>query len=125
MYTTKSDVYSYGVLLYEIFSDGATPHAAVPTSEVLRAVEAGERLARPSSETPDAILDLIRACTQLTVAHRPSMASVDKQLSATPLLFVSNPAAAAMVAAARDDRRRPLALQAFEPSEDDLGESVL
>ena len=88
VYTTKSDVYSYGVLLYEIFSGGATPHATVSTDQVLRAVQAGQRLPRPRADTTEDIVTLIRDCTQMDVARRPSMAHVHRRLHPEALLFV-------------------------------------
>ena len=88
VYTTKSDVYSYGVLLYEIFSGGATPHATVSTDQVLRAVQAGQRLPRPRADTTEDVVTLIRDCTQMDVARRPSMAHVHRRLHPEALLFV-------------------------------------
>jgi serine/threonine protein kinase len=81
VYTTKSDVYSYGVLLYEIFSGGATPFASLSTGEVMRAVTAGQRLARPRRDTPEDIVELLRDCTQLKVAQRPSIGVALERLS--------------------------------------------
>ena len=81
VYTTKSDVYSFGVLLYEIYSGGATPFGRLLTSEVLQAVKAGERLARPRPDTPEDIIALMRQCTAVDVALRPSMSSVHAKLA--------------------------------------------
>lgn len=80
MYTAKSDVYSFGVLLWEIYSGGATPFGTLATAEVVRAVQAGERLQRPSLDTPEDVMTLIWACTTLTASARPSMASVHARL---------------------------------------------
>lgn len=80
VYTTKSDVYSFGVLLYEIYSGGATPFGKLLTAEVLQAVQAGERLARPRQDAPEDMVVLMRQCTTLDVAQRPSMASVHARL---------------------------------------------
>lgn len=75
-FTSKADVYSFGVLLYEIFSGGGTPYAELLVGEVVQMVLAGHRLERPSRDTPDGVVELIRECTQLVVARRPAMATV-------------------------------------------------
>lgn len=82
-YSAKSDVYSIGVLLWEIYSGGRTPFAELAIGEVVRAVLAGARLPRPSAETPQDIMAIIRACTALEVASRPNMARVFARLSGT------------------------------------------
>lgn len=79
-YTAKSDVYSFGVLLWEIYSGGATPFGNLAAGEVVRAVQAGERLSRPSHDTPEDIVALIRACTAVDTAARPGMPSVHARL---------------------------------------------
>jgi serine/threonine protein kinase len=114
VFTTKSDVYSYGVLLYEIFSGGATPFASLSTGEVMRAVTAGQRLARPRRDTPEDIVELLRDCTQLKVAQRPSNCVALERLSTTAL-FVSNRTADSEHA----PRRLPLRSDPDETGEDE------
>ena len=80
LYSTRSDVYSFGVVLWEIYADGARPFGSLAASEVVAAVLAGERLHRPSASTPEDVLELIRECTQLAPAARPSMAAVGARL---------------------------------------------
>lgn len=80
VYTAKSDVYSFGVLLFEIYSGGSTPYASLVTGEVIKAVRAGERLAMPRADTPLDIIALMRQCTQLSPALRPSMATIHAKL---------------------------------------------
>jgi hypothetical protein len=58
----------------------------------MRAVTAGQRLARPRHDTPEDIVALLRDCTQLVVAQRPSMDVALKRLS-TKALFVTHLAA--------------------------------
>lgn len=80
VYTSKADVYSFGVLLFEVFSNGKTPYAELAAAEVLPMVRAGHRLERPSPTTPQGILELIRECTQMAVVRRPAMAVVRQWL---------------------------------------------
>lgn len=86
VYTAKSDVYSYGVLAYEVFSGGATPFGQLRSLDVVAAVKAGELLGRPRADTPDDIVRLMRLCTKLSVGERPSMASIHAQLTGAWLL---------------------------------------
>lgn len=75
-------MYSFGVLTWEIFSGGSTPFAELSTAEVIAAVRAGHRLVQPRATTPESVVVLIRACTQLpNVAARPSMATVRATLA--------------------------------------------
>lgn len=80
VYTSKADVYSFGVLVYEMFSHGGTPYAQLAVGEVLAMVEAGHRLDRPSFTTPQGIVELIRECTQMNMVRRPAMSVVRQWL---------------------------------------------
>lgn len=96
VYTAKSDTYSFGVLLFEIYSGGLTPYANLATTEIVSAVQAGERLARPGPDTPEDIIHLMRACTTLETAVRPSMASVHAKLAGAWTLIDTSTGALAM-----------------------------
>jgi serine/threonine protein kinase len=101
VYTAKSDVYSYGVLIYEVFSGGATPFGQLRSLDVIAAVKAGQLLGRPRADTPDDIVRLMRLCTKLSVGERPSMASIYAQLTGAWLLDGARPAGAVTASAER------------------------
>ncbi|XP_075247009.1 tyrosine-protein kinase Src42A-like [Convolutriloba macropyga] len=44
VFTTKSDVWSFGILFYEICTKGRTPYAGMSNADVLREVEKGYRM---------------------------------------------------------------------------------
>uniref|UniRef100_A0AC34R5A2 Tyrosine-protein kinase n=1 Tax=Panagrolaimus sp. JU765 TaxID=591449 RepID=A0AC34R5A2_9BILA len=48
-YTTKSDVFSFGVLLWEIFSDGREPYPGLTAAEVNAQVKIGYRMSPPDT----------------------------------------------------------------------------
>ncbi|ESP05685.1 hypothetical protein LOTGIDRAFT_181461 [Lottia gigantea] len=47
-YTTKSDVWSFGILLWEIFTLGGTPYACIDTQQLFNFLKDGYRLKKPS-----------------------------------------------------------------------------
>ncbi|XP_070574867.1 tyrosine kinase receptor Cad96Ca-like [Ptychodera flava] len=47
LYTIKSDVWSYGIVLWEIVTLGSTPYANMSSSELIRKLPTGYRLPRP------------------------------------------------------------------------------
>ncbi|CAO4386651.1 unnamed protein product [Caenorhabditis nigoni] len=70
-YSFKSDVWSYGVLLWELFSLGEVPYAEVQTTELLTTHRSGKRLLKPDY-CPDEIYDVMRSCWQELPDDRPA-----------------------------------------------------
>ena len=59
MYSSKSDVWAFGVLLWEIMTLCFVPHHDISDDkEVARAVRAGERLPKPDN-CPDDVYDIM------------------------------------------------------------------
>ena len=48
LYTSKSDVWSYGVLLWEMVTLGAAPYPAVPPERLIPLLAAGYRMNQPA-----------------------------------------------------------------------------
>lgn len=49
IYTSQSDVWSYGILLWEIVTLGANPYPGIATHELLMLLENGYRMEKPNA----------------------------------------------------------------------------
>ena len=80
IYSVQGDVWSYGVLLFEIFSLGAKPYAELQSnSEIMERVKNGHRLAKPP-RAPIAIYQLMVDIWNIEPQLRPSFYNIVKQL---------------------------------------------
>uniref|UniRef100_A0A8C9W6A1 Receptor protein-tyrosine kinase n=1 Tax=Scleropages formosus TaxID=113540 RepID=A0A8C9W6A1_SCLFO len=70
-YTSQSDVWSYGVTVWEMMSFGAEPYAAVRPQEVPDLLEKGERLAQPHICTIDVYMVMVK-CWMIDENVRPT-----------------------------------------------------
>lgn len=76
IYSCQSDVWSYGVLLWEIFSLGGRPYPDVSlTREFCSALKRGLRMTRPD-HAPQTIFDLMKQCWEEKPQSRPSFSSL-------------------------------------------------
>ncbi|CAL8268650.1 unnamed protein product [Merluccius merluccius] len=76
VYTTQSDVWSYGVLLWEIFSLGEAPYSELTsTHKLCSALKTGYRMNRPQHASP-ALYQLMIGCWKTEPASRPSFTSL-------------------------------------------------
>lgn len=60
-FTVQSDIWSFGVVLWEIFTYGKQPFYELSNQEVIKEVVEGKILAQPKN-CPDVIYDLMQAC---------------------------------------------------------------
>ncbi|XP_076606843.1 platelet-derived growth factor receptor beta-like isoform X2 [Chaetodon auriga] len=76
IYSCQSDVWSYGVLLWEIFSLGGSPYPDLPmTQEFYTALKRGYRMSQPE-HAPHNMFDLMKQCWEEKPQHRPSFSSL-------------------------------------------------
>lgn len=54
----QSDVWSYGVLLWEIFSLGRVPYAEVQNDDLVNYLQQGKRMERPKFAPDDMFVDV-------------------------------------------------------------------
>ncbi|KAM5298955.1 angiopoietin-1 receptor isoform 5-T5 [Ctenodactylus gundi] len=75
VYTTNSDVWSYGVLLWEIVSLGGTPYCGMTCAELYEKLPQGYRLEKPLNCDHE-VYDLMRQCWREKPYERPSFAQI-------------------------------------------------
>lgn len=71
IFTTESDVWSYGVLLWEMESGGLKPYAGLSTTELIDQLKKGYRLEKPDG-CSDAVYQIMRDCWNPNPKSRPT-----------------------------------------------------
>ena len=80
-YTCQSDVWSFGVVLYEIFSGGCRPYNHLDTNEkIIQYLLEGQRLAKPDN-CPEGVQLIMGQCWTWSSASRPTFAHLNHELS--------------------------------------------
>ncbi|XP_068509040.1 fibroblast growth factor receptor 3 isoform X5 [Syngnathus scovelli] len=86
VYTHQSDVWSYGVLLWEIFTLGGSPYPGIPVEELFKLLKEGHRMDKPANCTHELYM-IMRECWHAVPSHRPTFRQLvedhDRVLSMT------------------------------------------
>uniref|UniRef100_A0A8C4H6T6 Receptor protein-tyrosine kinase n=1 Tax=Dicentrarchus labrax TaxID=13489 RepID=A0A8C4H6T6_DICLA len=69
-YTHQSDVWSYGVTVWELMTFGTKPYDGIPASEIAGVLEKGERLPQPPICTIDVYMIMVK-CWMIDADSRP------------------------------------------------------
>ncbi|XP_051156812.1 tyrosine-protein kinase Fer isoform X1 [Leptopilina boulardi] len=69
-YTSLCDVWSYGVLMWEIFSKGGSPYHGMSNSQAREQIDKGYRMPAPEG-TPDEVYRLMSRCWEYDPENRP------------------------------------------------------
>ena len=78
-YTIKSDVWSFGILLYEIVTYGRFPYPGMSNYEVLEGVVQGYRMPSPPG-CPDPLYQIMLSCWKAEPDKRPTFEYLKYQL---------------------------------------------
>ena len=79
-FTLKSDVWSYGVLMWEVYSYGRQPHTGISNYEVIDRIKEGRLLESPT-HCPPAIFDIMKSCWTRSPARRATMDTIWSRLN--------------------------------------------
>ncbi|XP_068446087.1 tyrosine-protein kinase receptor Tie-1 isoform X2 [Clinocottus analis] len=80
VYTTKSDVWSFGVLLWEIVSLGGTPYCGMTCAELYEKLPQGFRMEKPKN-CDDEIYELMKQCWRDRPYERPPFSQISVQFN--------------------------------------------
>ncbi|XP_072049863.1 uncharacterized protein [Amphiura filiformis] len=79
-YSSKSDVFSFGVLCWELVTMGSHPWGGYKGSEVIKMVLHGQRLEKPDHCSVEMYDVIMASCWQDNPARRPGFANLKQQL---------------------------------------------
>uniref|UniRef100_A0A8C4DSP3 Tyrosine-protein kinase n=1 Tax=Dicentrarchus labrax TaxID=13489 RepID=A0A8C4DSP3_DICLA len=80
-YSSESDVWSYGILLWETFSLGVCPYPGMTNQQAREQVEKGYRMACPQ-RCPDDVYKVMQRCWQYNPEDRPKFSELQRDLAA-------------------------------------------
>lgn len=79
-YSSKSDVWSYGVLVWEVFSEGKTPFEHLSNSDAVEEISNGLRLFKPKLSS-EKVYQFMNSCWQESPELRPSFCQLMKEIT--------------------------------------------
>ncbi|XP_040916057.1 tyrosine-protein kinase receptor TYRO3 [Toxotes jaculatrix] len=112
IYTTQSDVWAFGVTMWEIMTRGQTPYPGVENSEIYEFLIKGERLKKPA-DCRDDIYEIMHSCWSPVPKCRPSFQHLVGQLEALWLSLSPGP-----------PQKEPLLYVNLEGDEGEEGERI-
>jgi serine/threonine protein kinase len=78
-YSNKSDVWSFGVVIWEIYSFGINPYQGMSNDQVIEHVLSGKTLTVPD-KCPEQYSILMESCFKFKPEHRTSFLQISKML---------------------------------------------
>ncbi|CAG9855443.1 unnamed protein product [Phyllotreta striolata] len=78
-FSNKSDMWSFGILLWEIYSFGRVPYPRIPLADVVKHVEKGYKMEAPEG-CPSEVYEIMRQAWDLNPEKRPNFHEVKGKL---------------------------------------------
>uniref|UniRef100_A0A1B6GL01 Tyrosine-protein kinase n=1 Tax=Cuerna arida TaxID=1464854 RepID=A0A1B6GL01_9HEMI len=79
-FSNKSDMWSFGILLWEIYSFGRVPYPRIPLADVVKHVEKGYKMEAPEGCPPE-VYEMMRQAWDLLPEKRPTFKEVKAKLA--------------------------------------------
>ena len=79
-FSEASDAWSFGVVMWEMYSRGEEPYALWLPREIIRNLQSGERLKQPRM-CPDQVFSVVQLCWSLDRKARPTFAELFQLLN--------------------------------------------
>ncbi|NP_001003141.1 tyrosine-protein kinase Fer [Canis lupus familiaris] len=79
-YSSESDVWSFGILLWETFSLGVCPYPGMTNQQATEQVERGYRISAPQ-HCPEDIFKIMMKCWDYKPENRPKFSELQKELT--------------------------------------------
>lgn len=83
-YSIKSDVWSFGVTMHEVFSRGEEPYPCIQSQDLMNQIQQGHRMLKPA-DCPKALYEIILSCWNMEWKERPSfeelVTTIQKQIT--------------------------------------------
>ncbi|POI21773.1 hypothetical protein CIB84_014480 [Bambusicola thoracicus] len=89
-FTTESDIWSFGVVLWEIFTYGKQPWYQLSNTEAIECITQGRELERPRT-CPSEVYDIMQSCWQREPQQRQRIQDIHSRLQAlvkTPPIYL-------------------------------------
>ena len=80
IFTHKSDVWAYGVTVWELLTQGETPYKNYKAEQVPELLEKGERLHQPTIATIDIYMIMVK-CWTVDAESRPSFKTLVEEFT--------------------------------------------
>lgn len=78
-YTTQSDVWSFGILLWEIVTFGGSPYPSIPNNGLFQLLQRGYRMEKPANCSEE-LYQVMRQCWREKPSERPTFTDLKKRL---------------------------------------------
>ncbi|XP_008296337.1 fibroblast growth factor receptor 2 isoform X1 [Stegastes partitus] len=79
VYTHQSDVWSFGVLMWEIFTLGGSPYPGIPVEELFKLLKEGHRMDKPGNCTNELYM-MMKDCWHAISSQRPTFKQLVEDL---------------------------------------------